>query len=137
MPIYFGLELSTQFAIERAKTQARTLSAAVLARADLVSSQLQDLSQSLRALSGKLPCAAYAQSEMGKRVLQSPVLRAIAYADGTRIVCSSLGRTLDGLDLGPPDFVSLQEHARMAGRGAAGRAGIAVHRALLQRLRYS
>lgn len=108
VPIYFGLELSTQFAIERAKTQARTLSAAVLARADLVSSQLQDLSQSLRALSGKLPCAAYAQSEMGKRVLQSPVLRAIAYADGTRIVCSSLGRTLDGLDLGPPDFVSLQ-----------------------------
>ena len=73
-----------------------------------MSSQLRDLSQSLRALSGKLPCAAYAQSEMGKRVLQSPVLRAIAYADGTRIVCSSLGRTLDGLDLGPPDFVSLQ-----------------------------
>ena len=36
------------------------------------------------------------------------MLRAIAYADGTRIVCSSLGRTLDGLDLGPPDFVSLQ-----------------------------
>ena len=36
------------------------------------------------------------------------MLRAIAYADGTRIVCSSLGRTLDGLDLSPPDFVSLQ-----------------------------
>ena len=49
------------------------------------------------------------------------MLRAIAYADGTRIVCSSLGRTLDGLDLGPPDF-AVAGHARMAGRGAAGRA---------------
>lgn len=108
VPVYLGLELLTQFAVEKAKVQARALSLALLARADSVTAELRDVSDSLRSLSGKLPCASYIQSEMGRLVLQSPLLRAIAYAEGTRLACSSLGRSLDGVDIGPPDFVSAQ-----------------------------
>ncbi len=108
-PIYFGLELLTHFAVEKAKVQARGLSEALLTRADSVTRQLEGVSRSLGGLSGTLPCASYIQSEMGRLVLQSPLLRAIAYTDGSRILCSSLGRSLDGTDLGTPDFVSLQD----------------------------
>lgn len=108
VPIYLGLELLTYFAVEKAKVQAGALSEVMRARADSVTRQLEDVSGSLGGLSGKLPCASYIQSEMGRLVLQSPVLRAIAYTEGNRVLCSSLGRSLDGTDLGAPDFVTAQ-----------------------------
>lgn len=108
VPVYLSLELLDQFAVEKAKRHAKALSEALLARADYVTAQAGDVSRSLRGLSGKLPCASYIQSEMGRLVLQSSMLRAIAYIDGTRVACSSLGNTLDGLNFGDPDFVSVQ-----------------------------
>ena len=52
------------------------------------------------------PCASFARAEMGKLVLQSPLLRAIAVLDGSRVACSSLGHSMDKVDIGQPDFVS-------------------------------
>ncbi|MGE8656925.1 MAG: EAL domain-containing protein [Achromobacter sp.] len=108
VPIYIGLELLTYFAVQKAKVQAAALSEVMLTRADSVTRQLESVSGSLGGLSGTLPCASYIQAEMGRLVLQSPVLRAIAYTEDSRVICSSLGRSLDGTDLGTPDFVTAQ-----------------------------
>ena len=103
-----GIALLDYFAFERAKNQAQTVSKAVLKRADDVLTQLWEVSRTLGDMGNSPPCASFARAEMGKLVLQSPLLRAIAVLDGSRVACSSLGHSMDKVDIGQPDFVSVR-----------------------------
>ena len=84
------------------------MSKAVLKRADDVLTQLWEVSRTLGDMGNSPPCASFARAEMGKLVLQSPLLRAIAVLDGSRVACSSLGHSMDKVDIGQPDFVSVR-----------------------------
>ena len=70
--------------------------------------QLWEVSRTLGDMGNSPPCASFARAEMGKLVLQSPLLRAIAVLDGSRVACSSLGHSMDKVDIGQPDFVSVR-----------------------------
>ncbi|MFG0232146.1 EAL domain-containing protein [Achromobacter sp. AONIH1] len=108
VPTFMGIALLDYFAFERAKNQAQTVSKAVLKRADDVLTQLWEVSRTLGDMGNSPPCASFARAEMGKLVLQSPLLRAIAVLDGSRVACSSLGHSMDKVDIGQPDFVSVR-----------------------------
>lgn len=104
------LALSTHFAREEARRieEALALSYAndALARSEAVTEQIDIAFNKLELVKGADPCSTTSETLMRKIDLSSSYIQAVGHIAGNRLICSSLGRELQGIDLGPVDITT-------------------------------
>jgi sensor c-di-GMP phosphodiesterase-like protein len=104
-PVALSVYVTRQEAIRTEKDQALFYALDVLARSEAVIDQIDSGIKRLAAAGTSDPCSASSQALMKKIDLSSSYIQAIGHIAGNRIVCSSLGVEVDGIDLGPVDIV--------------------------------
>jgi sensor c-di-GMP phosphodiesterase-like protein len=86
--------------------QQRDLAAGLVRRADATNLQIIDAFKQLKSRPDIAPCTATDIARMQKIALASTYLKGVAYLDGDRILCSSIGPQNDSFALGKADFVT-------------------------------
>jgi sensor c-di-GMP phosphodiesterase-like protein len=105
VPIVLSIYLARHEAIDSEKSRARAYALDVIARSEAVTDQINDGIDKLVAARTSDPCSLSNQALMKQIDLSSSYIQAIGYVFGNRMVCSSLGSEITGLELGPVDMV--------------------------------
>ena len=105
VPITASLYMARRQSMDEASRQAMILVDAVLYRSETVGTAGAKVERRLAELN-ETACTDAKRHLMREVVMDYPYLEAIGYVSGNRVVCSALGPQSDGIDLGPPDFVS-------------------------------
>lgn len=104
-PLLLSVYLARQEAIRTTKDLAFSYAADVLARSEAVTDQVDIGIRRLVAAGLNEPCSASNQALMKQIDLSSSYIQSIGYIAGNRLVCSSLGAEIGGVELGPADMV--------------------------------
>lgn len=104
-PLALSVYLARQEAIRATKDLAFSYAADVLARSEAVTDQIDVAIKRLAAAGAQDPCSAGSQALMKQIDLSSSYIQSIGYIAGNRLICSSLGSEIGGLELGPVDMV--------------------------------
>ena len=103
-PVALTAYLTKQDVIETEKGRALAYASDVVARSEAVTDQVDNAIKRLVAARGADPCSAAGQALMRQIDLSSSYIQAIGHVVNNRIICSSLGKDVDGFELGPVDM---------------------------------
>jgi sensor c-di-GMP phosphodiesterase-like protein len=103
-PVGLSAYLTRQDIIRSEKDRALGYAVDVLARSEAVTDQIDSGFKRLVASGISDPCSASSQALMRQIDLSSSYIQAIGYVAGNRMICSSLGTEIGGLELGPVDM---------------------------------
>jgi sensor c-di-GMP phosphodiesterase-like protein len=106
VPIGAALYLAHRQSMAEASEQAVDLADEVLHRADTVGEQALAAYGRFRQMKAPAACSGVKRAQLRSLVMDYSYLQAVGYVSGDRIVCSAIGPRGDGVDLGPPTFVS-------------------------------
>lgn len=106
-PIVVSLMLSDRQGRLALEERAFTIATEVLRDNVTISDQVIGVVRKLEAARAPQPCSDANLALMRQLVLSSSRLHVVGYIAGNRLMCSSLGRHGEGLDVGPPDFLSI------------------------------
>ncbi|HEX2603798.1 MAG TPA: EAL domain-containing protein [Oxalicibacterium sp.] len=82
------------------------LAAGLARRADATNLQIIEAFRKLKSRPDIAPCSPADMDRMRSIALASTHLKGVAYIDGDRVLCSSIGKQGNGFSLGKPDFVT-------------------------------
>ncbi|HEY5800593.1 MAG TPA: EAL domain-containing protein [Burkholderiaceae bacterium] len=106
IPVWLAVGESQRQSMEIETERARAYARDVLHRSDSTSDQVASAIAQLRQIGGGTPCSPASISTMRQIDLSSSYIQAIGHVEGNVLLCSSLGRDLGQVALGPPDFVT-------------------------------
>jgi sensor c-di-GMP phosphodiesterase-like protein len=105
LPMLFAVHVAKQAALDAEQERALAFAQDVLVRAETTADQLAHGVDALSKATHDAPCSEQSLALMRRLDLRSTNLQAIGYMEGNRLVCSSLGAEVAGIDLGPADMV--------------------------------
>ncbi len=105
-PSLLAVDMVREYGLRQQREQAQVLAQRLLGRIGLTADRLLRIHRELVHTGGSSPCAPYSTNLMQQQVLRFPDVRAVAYVEQGRVICSSLGDTVTGVDLGPSDFTT-------------------------------
>lgn len=105
-PIWLAVHESAEQSYAVETSRALAYARDVIHRSDRTADQASEGIAKLTAPSAGAPCSETNLAVMREIDMVSSYIQAMVHLEGTRIVCSSLGRDLAGIDLGPIDFTS-------------------------------
>ena len=106
VPITAALYLAHQQSTSEASTQALTLAGAVVGRSDAMGEQAIAAYRRIAGGGTTDGCSDDKRARLREATMDYSYLQAIGYVSDDRIVCSAIGPRGDGVDLGPPSYVS-------------------------------
>src|SRR5574337_302280 len=106
VPIAAALYLAHRQSMDEASGQAMALAGTVLHRVDIVGDQALAAYDQLSKLHTTDACSEAKRAQMREVYMNYDYLQAVGYVSGDRIECSAVGPRADGVDLGPPSYVS-------------------------------
>lgn len=106
IPIAAAGYLARQQSMEEASEQALTLAGDVLHRAEAAGGQAVAAYRRLRQSNVSGTCSEATRVHLREVMMQYSAVQAIGYVVDDRIVCSAIGPSADGVDMGPPSYVS-------------------------------
>lgn len=105
VPISASLYMARRQSMDEATARATILAGNVLYRGEIAGAQAAEAGLRLAGME-RTTCTDAKRALMREVTLDYTYLEAIGYVSGDRVTCSALGPRSDGIDLGPPDFVS-------------------------------
>lgn len=106
VPIAAALYLARQQSMQQASGQALALAGEVIHRADTAGGQALAAYDRLRKSTTAGPCSDEKRAGLRAVIMDYSYLQAIGFVSHNHIECSAIGPRGDGLDLGPPDYIS-------------------------------
>jgi sensor c-di-GMP phosphodiesterase-like protein len=106
VPIAASLYLAQRQSMQEASDQATTLASQVMQRTDAAGEQAMEAYGRLRDSIITGACNDAKRAQMRRVVMDYSYLQAIGYISHDRIVCSAIGPSGDGVNLGPPSYIS-------------------------------
>ncbi len=106
-PIVVSLMLSDRQGRLALEERAYAIATEVLSDNVTISDQIVGVVRKLETTNAADPCSDASIALMRELMLTSSRLHVVGYVASNRLMCSSLGRHEQGLDLGPPDFLSI------------------------------
>ena len=106
VPIVAALYLAHRQSMMEASGQALSLASDVLHRADAAGGQAIAAYQRLRKTGVPGDCTEATRLRLRQVMMNYSSLEAVGYVAHDRIVCSAIGPSGDGVDMGPPSYVS-------------------------------
>lgn len=106
VPIVAALYVAHQQSVDEASTQALTLASEVIKRADAAGEQARAAYERLQQANLPDGCSDAKRAQLREVVMDYSYLQAVGYVSGDRIVCSAIGPQNDGVDMGPPSYIS-------------------------------
>ncbi len=92
-------------------SQTSFIAGEVAQRSEMLADQMQLAIDKLEARKDPNPCSAANIDLMRRTNINSSYLQLVGYARGNRLMCSSYGTHGEGIDLGPPTFVTDRNNA--------------------------
>jgi sensor c-di-GMP phosphodiesterase-like protein len=106
IPIGAALYVAHHQSMDGASRQALMLAGAVLHRADTMGGQALAAYERLHRIPLTDACSDAKREQLRAIVMDYSYILAVGYVSNDRIVCSAIGPRDDGIDMGPPDYVS-------------------------------
>lgn len=106
VPITAALYLAHRQSMGEASAQALTLAGEVLHRSDTMGEQALAAYRRIAGAGATDGCSDAKRARLREATMDYSYLQAIGYVSGDRIVCSAIGPRGDGVDMGPPSYVS-------------------------------
>lgn len=103
-PIVLALNYTDHLSLREQEAVADQLALQTLRRNELITVQVYQAIQKMEEAKLGNPCSPAARELMANATLRYYEVQAVAYVHDNHIVCSSLG--LDGVDIGPPDYLT-------------------------------
>lgn len=108
VPVALSIRLAEWQGHQDEMTQQRHLAAGLVRRADATNLQIIEAFKRLNSRADIAPCSTEDIARMQSIALASTYLKGVAYLDGDRVLCSSVGAQNSSFSLGKPDFVTLK-----------------------------
>ncbi|MEO8746078.1 MAG: EAL domain-containing protein [Rhodanobacter sp.] len=105
VPIAASLYMARRQSMDEATDQATILADDVLYRGETAGAQAAKVGLRLAAMK-ETACTDEKRALMREITMDYAYLEAIGYGSGNQLTCSAVGPQSDGVDLGPPDYVS-------------------------------
>ncbi|MEO7065476.1 MAG: EAL domain-containing protein [Rhodanobacter sp.] len=106
VPTSAALYVAHHQSMSEASERALTLAGEVLHRSDTMGEQALAAYQRIASVTTTAGCSDTKRAQLREATMDYSYLRAIGYVSGDRIVCSAIGPRGDGIDMGPPSYVS-------------------------------
>lgn len=105
IPIGLSIYLVRDQGLETEKGRALNYAGDALRRSEITIDQINSAFEELKKAKGRDACSPTQIATMRERDLASSYIQAIGHVEANALVCSSLGRELRGIDLGPVELV--------------------------------
>ena len=106
VPIAASLFLAHQQSMDQASSRAITLAGQVMRRTDAAGDQAMAAYNRLQQGATTDVCNDAKRAELREVVMDYSYLQAVGYVANNHIVCSAIGPRGDGVDMGPPSYIS-------------------------------
>ena len=106
VPIAAALYLAYRQSMDEASTRALSLAGQVLQRSDTMGEQAIAAYRRMAAAGTADGCSEIKRAKLREATLDYSYLQAIGYVSEDRITCSAIGPRGDGVDMGPPSYIS-------------------------------
>lgn len=106
LPLVAALLIARHQSMEEAGAQASNIASAIIHRTEAVGEQSAAAYQRLTGLNPSGTCSEAKRAQLRRILLDYDYVQAAGYVSGDRITCSAIGPQADGLQMGPPAYVS-------------------------------
>ena len=106
VPISAALYLAHRQSTNETSARALTLAGEVLRRSDTMGEQALAAYQRISEAGTTAGCSDAKRAQLREATMDYSYLQAVGYVSHDRIICSAIGPRGDGIDMGPPSYVS-------------------------------
>ena len=106
LPLVAALLIARHQSMEEAGAQASNIASTIIHRTEAVGEQSAAAYQRLTGLDPSGTCSEAKRAQLRRILLDYDHVQTAAYVSGDRIACSAIGPQVDGMQMGPPAYVS-------------------------------
>lgn len=106
LPIVLSIQFARQQGLAAEESKALSYARGVLHRSDLIADEVTAGFKKLRSVGGRRPCSAAQLAAMRAMDLELTTVQAFGFVSHGKLICSSLGRKIGLVALGPVDYVT-------------------------------